>query len=295
MLSWIEAHTVGIIFTLSVIVVALIVTRRWRPSYKMNIALLCSYVVLLVLGIALLGLNTMKAVPELADLSISNPQMGGNVLSILMLGFYLLTLIAGFMTSANIIANLGIKEGKSISSLNTKLYLWTLPLFLVVLPFTKQLGSIPVYVFLVLLIALIVRNCRLMNPWWYALSIAVLGITTSISLTFLFINIAVQMIVILIVLAIIRYTFFTREGWSVLLSDRSSGGGSFSSIGSSSVTASSSSAGYDTSESGYDVIISGGGVLGDDIGANRNSDGSLTDASGRRWKDNGDGHFSKEE
>lgn len=294
MLSWIEAHTVGIIFTLSVIVVALIVVRRWRPSYKMNVALLCSYVFLLVLGIALLGLNTMKAVPELADLSISNPQMGGNVLSILMLGFYLLTLIAGFMASANVIANLGIKEGKSISSLNTKLYLWTLPLFLVVLPFTKQLGSIPVYVFLVLLIALIVRNCRLMTPWWYALFIAVLGITTSISLTFLFINIAVQMTVILIVLAIIRYAFFTREGWSVLLSDRSSGGGSFSSIGSSSVTASSSSADYGTSESGYDAVISGGGVFGEDIGANRNSDGSLTDANGRQWKDNGYGHYSKE-
>ena len=76
------------------------------------------------------------------------------------------------------------------------------------------------------------------------------------------------------------------------ISATSGSSSSYSSAGAYSASTCGDEENHSTS-SKYDTIIENGGIFGNDIGANRNCDGSLTDEYGRRWEGDMYGNYHK--
>lgn len=104
---------------------------------------------------------------------------------------------------------------------------------------------------------------------------------------------AIAMAFIIFVICLIVGLWF---GFKLLCFSAESAGrssASSSSVGAYGMNSSSEeSSSYSTSPD-YDVVIEHGGIFGDNVGANRNCDGSLTDGYGQRWESDAYGNYHK--
>ena len=280
MIEWINGHHIEIVFFLSCMVIVVNIVRWLSPSYKKSLILVGAYLTLLVVGISLLGLFSLKEVPSFSDVISPDPKTGGSILHVMMMAVYFFTLVIGYIASARFLVYLGAQDEKSLLSANVKLYLLVFPLFFVALIFNNITKSVSVYIYLLWVVYVIVRNCMLMKHRWYiALLIAVMGITAGIAAVTVFVNIIFSVIIIVVFFYVIGGLAFGKGVTSNLL-----GNSSFLNLnngtGNGQIV-------NNPNEKGYDVVINGGGPYGEDIGANRNADGSLTDSLGRSWSNDG--------
>ena len=290
MINWIDGHRIEVVFVLSILVVIMLVVSRLKPSYKNNMALVWAYVFMLTTGIWFIGLTKMEVIPKLSDLSLSNPHNGYNGIRIFMMAFYMMVLLVGYLASARLLVALGVSSLKDWKSANVVLYLWALPLFLLSLIFVKMAGSIPVYIYLLFMIGIIVRNCLLMKRrWYYAIAVAIIGILTGIELCFVFVNIIVQLLLIFLFFFIV-YGLVSRNILSLGASSSN-----FYSAFNNALTEGAYNDAQEGNRNNFDVSIQGGGVFGDDIGANKNADGTLTDEAGRHWSGDAYGNLTRDE
>lgn len=287
MIEWINGHHIEIVFFLSCMVIALNIVRWLSPSYKKSLILVGAYLTLLVVGISLLGLITLKDVPSFFDVISPDPKTRGSMLHVMMMAVYFFTLVIGYIASARFLVYLGAQDEKSLLSANVKLYLLVFPLFFVALIFNNITKSVSVHIYLIWVIYIIVRNCIWMKHRWYiALLIAVMGITAGIAAVMVFVNIIFSVIIIVVFFYVIGGLAFGKGVTSNLL-----GNSSFLNLNNG---ARNGPIGGNPNEN-YDVVISGGGPYGEDIGANRNADSSLTDSLGRDWVNDGyDNYHLKE-
>lgn len=274
----------NLLFFLSVITIGIVVARKYNPSPKMTIIQTISYTVTIGVGVYFMNSNYGVYADDL-DCSFNNPNLGSHALNVLKVMVYFFTTIGGYLNTANALLYLGGNGKPDDRKKSVSFYLWFFLLLALAVGISEKYHtSIPNYILLAIFVWKTYNNCRSVWPKvQYPIIVAILGVVAGFALFSTIIH-TMRGLLLLIFYAAVLIVLLKNP--SVLFS--SSDSGSFIS------TSSIPNVQDDPEEKkSYDAVIKGGGSLGDDIGANRNLDGSLTDENGSNWKNDGYGNYTR--
>lgn len=272
---WLERNIFNILSTLALLTIIAIIVRMWNPSFRLLIAQLALYIIMISVGLYLMNSN-YEVYDDQLDLSFGNNELWTHLLNVLKITLYFLAIIWGYLNTGNALLFAAGNSDFAKRKKGIGLYLWMIVLLLFASSLASKFKSdIPYYVLLAWFLWNMYNNCRAVWPRiHYPIIVAILGLFASAAMLYTFVHIFSHFLLLILYGAIL---FGVYSNPALLVS-----GSEQDDIPKEPVT-------HDP----YNKIIKGGGSLGEDIKARENFDGSLTDESGGHWDYDENGNYKK--
>lgn len=272
---WLERNIFNLLSILALLTFAAIIVRMVNPSFKLLMAQLAVYVLMISVGLYLMNGN-YDVYDDQLDLSFGTSDFWGHLWNVLKIVLYFIAIIWGYMNTGNALlfaaGNSDFKKRKK----GISLYLWMILILLVAGSLASKYNSnIPYYIVLAWFLWNMYNNCRAVWPKvQYPIIVALLGLFASAAMLYTFVHIFKHLLLLLFFGASL---FTLLKNPSVLFSENEKGSGTYN----------------PPADDPYDKVIKGGGSLGGDIKARENFDGSLTDENGGHWDYDNNGNYKK--
>lgn len=201
--EWSDRYRFYILFGLSVIV--FFITRSNEQNLRMTVLKFVVYALLLTVGLMLVNKNAY--LENDLDCWIENKKWISHAFNVLMLSFYMYTLINGYICTGNSLAMQGTKSETKATEVSVVFFLWLVPLLVVGVLLSSVTMGIPLVLIAGLAIWKLVKNCKLMWPRiHYAFLILILGMVACLAIALVFFNLMGQ-IVLLAIYALLFFGF----------------------------------------------------------------------------------------